>query len=89
MENGLDLTDIGAWVVHPGGPRILTAVTQALDLDDEALSPSLAVLREHGNMSSATVWFIMEKLRRAETRGPCVLLGFGPGLVAESALLQL
>jgi predicted naringenin-chalcone synthase len=89
LENGLVLTDIGAWVVHPGGPRILTAVTQALDLDDGALSPSLSVLREHGNMSSATVWFIMEKLRRADMRGPCVLLGFGPGLVAEAALLRL
>jgi predicted naringenin-chalcone synthase len=89
LENGLDLTDIRAWVVHPGGPRILTAVAQALDLDDGALSPSLSVLREHGNMSSATVWFIMEKLKRANMRGPCVLLGFGPGLVAEAALLRL
>lgn len=89
QDNGLDLTQVGAWVVHPGGPRILSAVTQALDLDDGALSPSLSVLREHGNMSSATVWFILEKLRRSGVKGPCVLLGFGPGLVAEAALLRL
>lgn len=89
LEHGLNLSDIAAWAVHPGGPRILTAVTQALALDDAALMPSLSVLREHGNMSSATIWFIMEKLRTAGTKGPCVLLGFGPGLVAEAALVRL
>jgi predicted naringenin-chalcone synthase len=89
LEHGLKLSDIAAWAVHPGGPRILTAVTQALALDDGALMPSLSVLRDHGNMSSATIWFIMEKLRNAGTKGPCVLLGFGPGLVAEAALVRL
>jgi predicted naringenin-chalcone synthase len=89
LEQGLKLTDIAAWAVHPGGPRILTAVTQALDLHDGALMPSLTVLREHGNMSSATIWFIIERLRMAGTTGPCVLLGFGPGLVAEAALVRL
>lgn len=89
LEQGLKLTDIAAWAVHPGGPRILTAVTQALSLHEGALMPSLSVLREQGNMSSATIWFIMEKLRDAGTTGPCVLLGFGPGLVAEAALIRL
>jgi len=47
------------------------------------------VLREHGNMSSPTVLFILERLRRAEVRGPAVVIGFGPGLVAEAALIEL
>lgn len=89
LEQGLRLTDITAWAVHPGGPRILSAVTEALVLENGALAPSLSVLKEHGNMSSATIWFITEKLRKAGRKGPCVLLGFGPGLVAEAALVRL
>ncbi len=49
---------------------------------------SRAVLSEHGNMSSPTILFILDRLRRAAAEGPCVALGFGPGLVAEAALFD-
>lgn len=81
--------DISHWAVHPGGPRILSAVADALDLDEADLAVSRQVLRNHGNMSSATVWFILDELRQREAKGLCLLLGFGPGLVAEAALLDL
>jgi predicted naringenin-chalcone synthase len=84
---GLQLDEIRSWAVHPGGPRILNSVGAALGLDDDALTTSREVLAEHGNMSSPTVLFILERLRRHSAALPCVALGFGPGLAAEVALL--
>jgi len=86
-ELGLTLTDVGSWAVHPGGPRVLRAVQQALDLPAASLEPSFAILSEHGNMSSATILFILERLARSRTPSPCVAMAFGPGLTAELAVL--
>lgn len=84
-EYGLSSSDVAHWGVHPGGPRILDAVEEALGLNDGATDVSRRVLADYGNMSSPTVLFVLERL--GPPRGPCVLLGFGPGLVAEAALL--
>ena len=84
---GLLPTDIGSWAVHPGGPRVLAAVEEALALPPEALAISREVLAEHGNMSSATILFILERLVRGDAAGTCVAMAFGPGLTAELALL--
>ena len=81
------LKDVASWAIHPGGPRILTAVAEALKLSEEALTPSRQILAQYGNMSSPTVVFILERLRELHAPKPCVMLGFGPGLVAEIALL--
>lgn len=86
-QSGLALEDVESWAVHPGGPRILDAVERALDLPDEATSFSRAVLRECGNMSSATVPFILRAMQEARSGTPCVALAFGPGLAVEAALL--
>jgi len=85
--NGLTVADVGSWAVHPGGPRILEAVREALDLPDAATEVSQEVLAGHGNMSSATILFILEEMRRRGARLPCVALAFGPGLVAEATLI--
>ena len=85
-RNGLGLGEVASWAVHPGGPRILTAVEQALALPPGALAVSREVLAECGNMSSPTVLFILDRLRQRRARRPCVALGFGPGLTAEAAL---
>ncbi len=87
-RHGAALDAVGSWAVHPGGPRILDAVEEGLGLPRAALEPSRAVLRDHGNMSSPTVLFILDRLRAARAPRPCVALGFGPGLVAEAALLR-
>ena len=86
---GVSRADIQSWIVHPGGPRILDAVADALALPDDQLAHSRAVLRAHGNMSSATVFHILARMQVAERRGPAVMLAFGPGLTAEAALLNL
>jgi predicted naringenin-chalcone synthase len=84
---GVSVEDVATWAVHPGGPRILDAVESALDLAPGVTAVSRATLRACGNMSSATICFILERLRRAGAPRPCVAMGFGPGLVAEAMLL--
>ncbi len=88
LERGHSLESVGSWAVHPGGPRILTAVENSLKLQADALAESWGVLRDYGNMSSPTVLFIAERLRARHAPKPWVLLGFGPGLVAEVAVVE-
>jgi predicted naringenin-chalcone synthase len=86
-RQGLRPSDVASWAVHPGGPRVLDAVRDALRLPVAALDDSRAVLASFGNMSSPTVLFILERLIRRDAPRPCLVLGFGPGLVAEVALI--
>lgn len=86
-SEGTSIEAIGSWAVHPGGPRILSAVEESLALPREATAVSREVLAQCGNMSSPTVLFILDRLRRSGAPRPCVALAFGPGLVAEAALL--
>lgn len=74
--------------VHAGGRSILDAVERAMALDLSALAASRAVLAECGNMSSATVLFVIERLWRGGARGPGLALAFGPGLAAEAIRLD-
>jgi predicted naringenin-chalcone synthase len=85
-RNGLTLEEVSSWAIHPGGPKILDAVREALGLPEQSLAASWGVFADCGNMSSPTVLFILDRLRRAESPRPCVALGFGPGLVVEAAL---
>jgi predicted naringenin-chalcone synthase len=85
-ESGFTIPDIQSWAVHPGGPRILSSTCKALDLDKDAVAVSREVLKEHGNMSSPTILFILKRLRDRNAPRPCVALGFGPGLMAEATL---
>jgi predicted naringenin-chalcone synthase len=84
---GLKIGDIGTWAVHPGGPRVLTTVVSSLGLADSAVAESRGVLADHGNMSSPTVLFIVDRLLRTGAARPIVAMAFGPGLTAEFALL--
>jgi predicted naringenin-chalcone synthase len=85
---GMTLESVGSWAVHPGGPRIVEAVAEALTLPATATDVSRAVFRSHGNMSSPTILFILDRLRQQGAPRPCVALGFGPGLTAEAALFR-
>lgn len=86
-RHGLGIADVGSWAVHPGGPRVLNAVEESLGLERRQTAVSREVLAECGNMSSPTVLFIVDRLRSQSAALPCVMLAFGPGLVAEAALL--
>ena len=90
-KGGATVRDIRAFVLHPGGKRILAAVQDALGLDAADAQPSWDVLREFGNQSSASVLFVLERwmMRRPPPPGTLgALAAFGPGLTAESVLLQ-
>lgn len=87
-EHDLALDDIATWAVHPGGPRILSSVTKSLELPSDALDVSRDILKNYGNMSSPTILFILERLRRENAPTPCVALAFGPGLMVEAVLFD-
>ncbi|MEO1237123.1 MAG: type III polyketide synthase [Planctomycetota bacterium] len=86
-EHGLSLSDVNGWAIHPGGPRVIGAVEEALELCSGAGDHSRAVLRDAGNMSSPTVLFILDRLRRHAVPRPWVALAFGPGLTIEASIV--
>lgn len=92
MESqGLKRDDVAHWVLHSAGRRVLDRARDLLDLTDAQMAPARGVLREYGNMSSATILFVLERLLRAELAVPgdwgC-MIGLGPGFAAEGALLR-
>ena len=76
--------DIDLWAVHAGGRSVLDAVEQSLDLPDEALGHSRSVLRDVGNVSSATIGFVLERILDGPAGGNGLAMAFGPGLCAET-----
>lgn len=85
-EQKLTIADIGSWAVHPGGPKILDAVEEALEFPAGVTSASREILAEYGNMSSPTLLFTVQRMQQYQAQLPCVALGFGPGLAVEAAL---
>jgi predicted naringenin-chalcone synthase len=87
-KHDLSVSQIASWAIHPGGPRVLQSVIQALGIDKEQGAVSREVLQQHGNMSSPTVLFILDRLRQRQAPRPCVAMGFGPGLAGEATLFR-
>ncbi len=89
VTRGRDPLSIDLWAVHPGGRSILDAVESGLGLPADALTFSREVLLKFGNMSSATVMFVLEQAMRHSQAGQqgCVM-SFGPGLTAETMLFH-
>ncbi len=84
---GWDAGDLGEYVVHPGGVKVLAAYEESLNLPAGTLDTSRQVLREYGNMSSATVLFVLqETLKREPEPGKVLLSAMGPGFSAEHLL---
>lgn len=83
------------WAVHSGGPAILHAVEEALQLKPEKLAASREILLNYGNVSASSVLFVLDELRRkdslADVQGECqwgIAVAFGPGVTIEGALLE-
>jgi alkylresorcinol/alkylpyrone synthase len=89
-RNGVTSSDIGFWVIHPGGPKILHAIAEALELDPSALAPAWNVWESYGNLSSATVFFILREVERSAITRPSlgVMMALGPGIACELALIR-
>jgi len=82
--------DIKHWALHNGGEKIINAVRDEIGLSDEQVQAARFVLSEYGNMSSPTVWFVLQEL---EARGVapgewCIMVAFGAGLSAHAFLLR-
>ena len=86
--------DLDFWAVHPGGRRIVEGAQDALDLSDDDVADSLAVLRDYGNMSSPTILFVLKRILERGAQGDGappdrgVAMAFGPGLTTEGALFE-
>lgn len=86
---GRDPLSVDLWAVHPGGKTILDAVEQGLELPADALRYSRCILNRFGNMSSATVMFVLEQLMAAAQPGQTgCAMSFGPGVTAETMLFH-
>lgn len=86
-QQGIKRADIHDWCVHPGGKKILEAVENSLSVPKQQLSHSYRVLREYGNMSSATILFVLKDMLQQvqHQKGRNIFgMAFGPGLTLET-----
>ncbi len=77
-----------AWAIHPGGRKIVEEVQSSLGLTDSQVRSSFEVLSSCGNMSSGTIFFVLDKELRRASQGTVAALGFGPGLTMEGAIFS-
>lgn len=89
-EHGLSIDDVSTWVCHPGGPRVIEAIQGAVGMPPDALVHSWDSMREHGNISSASVLDVLGRtLAAPPARGSLgVMLAMGPGFSFELVLLS-
>ena len=90
-EHDLDRADVATWICHPGGPKVLEAMEEALELPDGALEVTWQSLREVGNLSSTSVLLALEETiasRPGPPGSPGLLLAMGPGFCSELVLLE-
>ena len=89
-ELNLSNKDVINWAIHPGGKNILEAVETSLALTSPDLAASYDVLRNYGNMSSATILFVLKQMmQNPTTKGNIFTVAFGPGITIETAMLTL
>jgi alkylresorcinol/alkylpyrone synthase len=89
-DHGLTRGEIARFILHPGGPAILEAAAEALEVDDAALEPTWRTLREHGNLSSSSVILVLKEVL-ADPPPPGshgLMLAMGPGFCSELVLLR-
>ncbi|MBN9656663.1 MAG: type III polyketide synthase [Acidobacteria bacterium] len=90
-SEGLSRADIGSWVLHTGGPRVLEATSSALQLPPDALDASWACLKRTGNLSSASVLLVLEEVmmnRRPQSGTYSLMAAMGPAFCSELILLR-
>jgi predicted naringenin-chalcone synthase len=89
-SQGLKTNDIKHWAFHTGGEKIINAVRDEIGVPEERLRATREILAEYGNMSSPTVWFVLDEiLQKGISAGEwCVMVAFGAGLSAHACLLR-
>jgi alkylresorcinol/alkylpyrone synthase len=89
--HGLEIEEIGCWIAHPGGPKVIDGIEQGLGLESEALQVSRDTLARVGNLSSASVLLVLQETlaeRKPEPGTYGVLMAMGPAFCAELVLLK-
>jgi alkylresorcinol/alkylpyrone synthase len=86
-QHALTIADFDAFALHPGGTKVLAAYEKAFGLSPECLAPARRVIREHGNMSSATALFVLRELWNEPFRR-CLLMAPGPGFSVGFVVLE-
>jgi predicted naringenin-chalcone synthase len=86
----LSTGDIDFWAVHPGGKAILDKFEESVRIEPQQIEASRTVLRDYGNMSSATILFVLQQILRQAVDAPrkIAAMAFGPGLSIECALMD-
>jgi predicted naringenin-chalcone synthase len=89
-EQDLSVSDIDHWALHTGGENIINAVRAEIGISDEKIRPTRTILSEFGNMSSPTVWFVMDEIQKNGVKPGdwCVMIAYGAGLSAHAYLLR-
>lgn len=87
-DNGMTAADVGGFVCHPGGAKVIEALEDCFELSEGSLTHTRAVLRDHGNMSAATVLFVLKSMLDDGARGPLLLTTLGPGFTAGLMLVH-
>lgn len=88
-DHDLSIDDIGTWVSHPGGPKVIEAIVDSLDLPDDALELTWRSLADIGNLSSSSVLHVLrDTMAKTPPAGPGLMLAMGPGFCSELVLLQ-
>jgi len=89
-KQNLQLSDIKNFIFHPGGKKVLDAYTDALAVEGDFLNKTRLVMNNYGNMSSATVLYVLEKfMREGFEDGYGLMMAMGPGFSSEMVLLKL
>lgn len=90
MSRGLRTKDIQYWVFHPGGTKVIDAIRDEIGITDAHLRATRDILAGYGNMSSPTVWFVLQEiLKHGMAPGNwCVMVSFGAGMCAHAFLLR-
>ena len=87
---GLERGDLAGTVCHPGGEKVVSAFEEVLGLEAGALADARSVLRDHGNMSAASVLFVLERMLADNPReGRHLITSLGPGFTAAFAVMDL
>lgn len=86
--SGWNRDELKLWAVHPGGRAILDKTAQVLNLNEGQLDVSYDVLRQYGNMSSVTIFFVLKEILERGQKGKLFACAFGPGLTVESGFLE-
>jgi alkylresorcinol/alkylpyrone synthase len=89
MRQGLRLADMEGFICHPGGAKVIDALEDAFGLSRGGMAEARAVLRDYGNMSAATVMFVLRRVLEGRGRGRHLLSALGPGFTAGFVLLDV